>query len=136
MKSFPFIALLIIVALVLISCGTTQNVRLEQIKTIRDYHGSKEDIMNTVRFFIATEELSLIRFEAEYGQIQAGRRFDEKMMMMKMQVYAADSARTTVDVKFFFRNFETNPTPSEEEILVEYYTRLFDMLDDQFPAPK
>jgi hypothetical protein len=131
MKFFAYILILCVIT----SCAPTREMQLGKIQTVRSFHGSKEDVMNAIRFFIAGEEFNLKRFEPEFGQVLAGKLVDNKTLVMKLNIYLSDGGKTTVDAKFTFGNVEGSVTRMDEELLVDYYYRLFDLLEDRFPAP-
>lgn len=130
MKSFAFILILCLVA----SCAPTREMQLDKIQTVRTYSGGKEEVMNAIRFFIAGEAFNMKRFDPEFGQVLGGKMVDDMSLVMKLNIYSPEAGKTTVDAKFTYGNVEGTVTRMDEEMLADYYYRLFDHLEGQFPS--
>jgi hypothetical protein len=117
-----------------VSCAPTRELRLDKAPTAGVYLGSMEDVVNSLRSFVNSEEFKLIRFLPESGQVQAGKRMDEKNLIMKVVVTSVAPSSSRVEARFLLRDYENNMTPSEERLVAEYHYRLFDFLGDRFPV--
>jgi hypothetical protein len=117
-----------------ISCAPTRELSLATAPTTAVYLASTEDVVNSLRSFVTSEEFKLIRFLPESGQIQAGKRLEEKNLIMKVVVTSVGPSTSRVEARFLIRDYENNMSPSEERLVAEYQYRLFDFLSDRFAA--
>ncbi len=120
----------------LAACAPQRQMSLDQVPTTHVYSKSKEDVMNALKFFCTREGFRIVRIEEESGRFvasrmeQASRPEDTRTIVLSVRMVPADSGRTTMESKFAYANLQGTPTRSDEDLLVDFYHRLYDLLKD------
>ncbi len=120
----------------LAACAPQRQMSLNEIPTTHVYSKSKEDVLNALKFFCTREEFRIVRIEEESGRFvasrmeQATRPEDTRTIVLSVRMVPADSGRTTVESKFAFANLQGTATRADEDVLVDYYHRLYGLLKD------
>ena len=148
------LALLILSAL-LTSCSTAPRIPLSQMRTERIYKIDKENMFGAIRFFSKHEGFFLsncneetgvvIGYKREEGYNPVGEIYEEstgiqkgadagkerpgeRRIFMNLKVTEVGAEKCKIKAHFSFSNIEGTIMKSDEDIIVDWYNRLFDQI--------
>jgi hypothetical protein len=130
--------MVLLTAVVALSCGSTRPTGLGSVQTWRMYATNRSSMFEAVRSFAEKEDFKLLRFEEEAGRILGHKSLEDsvlqksRVIMMAMAITQMDSVQCIIDARFNFANEVGEYSPHSQEILSAYYYRLFDYLGGLF----
>ena len=119
-------------------CGSTRSTELSKVQTWRMYAAEKSAMFEAVRTFTEKEDFKLIRFDEEAGRILGHKPFEDsvlkksRVIIMAMAITQMDSGQSVIDARFNFAKEVGEYTAHSQQILSEWYYRLFDYLGTLF----
>ncbi len=125
---------IVFLALGMAACAAQRGGSLDQIQTTHVYAKSKEEVLNALKFFCTRESFRVVRIEEEAGRFvasrleQTGMSVDTRTIVLSVRMVPIDSGKISMESKFTYANLQGTPTRSDEDVLVDYYHRLFELL--------
>ena len=132
------LTLAFVTLLIVSGCAPSRESRLAEIVPYRTYKAERDDMKTALRVFCEREGFVVHLSEDTFGKMLASRvdmtSRDEaaRTIIMSIILSPGGAGLTKVDARISFADFQGTPTRTDEEMLVDYYHRLFDFLEGYF----
>ncbi|HEY6952968.1 MAG TPA: hypothetical protein VI758_11205 [Bacteroidota bacterium] len=128
---------IIVLAIALNSCSTTDVVSPDAGQTWRIYKTSPGTLFDAIHRFGNREHFAFLRLEQEAGRVLGEKTVRDtlsnssRVVLMAMAITRLDSASYVIDVRFNYANERKKYSPQDEQALSGYLRSLFGFLDKE-----
>lgn len=123
--------------IILAGCAPARESSLSEVVPFRTYATTMDEMATALRVFCQREDFSVHIAQSSFGQLLAHRidvtlRDEDRRTIILHVDYTPKDSLVLVKANFGFANIDATPTRSDEHMLIDYYHRLFDFLQDNF----